>query len=686
MFSTVLKLGYKKVKNWMLSRLVKTLILIILPIVCAAQGSVLLIGGGSENYNDWSDVPYRWMVDHALNKKILVMHYSSGSTWLEGYFKSLGAVSATSFVVASTTAANDSAAYKTILAADGIFLRGGDQYQYISKWKGTLTEKAIREVYHRGGVIAGSSAGEAVLSQVIFDARVASTDPRNALRNPLSSGITFTEDFLGFVSGILADTHFYERGRLGRLLAMIAVYKSQTGKEITGVGVDYNTALAISSDGVGEVMGSGTVTILRFSPATQYVLEPGKPLSMSNVRLDQLTKGFKFNTLTGEILVPATAVSFQPKSVDISAESILLDGSGRIADWFSVYGSLKRLTTQLSNSTDTIGIVSSPASNAIVSSVDSCLKQWNISSRLLWINEATKNDQVLSTSIAHCAAFIFVGNNGDSLARFLNGSTIAGSALFTQFSNGKPALFLGNDGILAADSGVGQLEKNIYGAYYGYLTLVKGISALQGISIVPRLYEISDYIDNRASGLFWGMGKSHNAFGILLDAGSYVSVTNKNMQVFGPTPAMIIDARAVRIVDFPTWKDPGKANPRQNVALIGAMIHVLRETEVFDLSYLSEVRIDKMKNDIPTEFSLSQNYPNPFNPTTNIFFSLVQRGLVSLKIFDILGKEITTIVNEEKSAGSYSLKFNGSFLPSGVYLYRLQTERNINTKRMVLLK
>jgi hypothetical protein len=463
---------------------------------------------------------------------------------------------------------------------------------------------------------------------------------------------------------------------------MIAVYKSQTGKEITGVGVDYNTALAISSDGVGEVMGSGTVTILRFSPATQYVLEPGKPLSMSNVRLDQLTKGFKFNTLTGNILVPATAVSFQPKSVNTSAQSIMLDGSGRIADWFSVTGSLKRLTTQLSNSTDTIGIVSSPASNAIVSSVDSCLKQWNISSRLLWITDATKNDQVLSTNMALCAAFVFVGNNSDSLARFLNGSTNAGSTLFTQFSNGKPALFLGNDGILAAVSGVGQLEKNIYGAYYGYLTLVKGINALQGISIMPRLYEI----DNRASGLFWGMGKSHSAFGILLDAGSYVSVTNKNLQMFGPTPAMIIDARAVRIVDFPTWKDPGKANPRQNVALIGAMIYVLRETEVIDLSYLSEVRIDKMKNDIPAEFSLSQNYPNPFNPTTNIFFSLVKRGLVSLKIFDILGKEITTIVNEEKSVGSYSIIFNGSFLPSGVYLYRLQTGRNISTKRMVFVK
>jgi hypothetical protein len=119
------------------------------------QGSVLLVGGGSEDYGDWSDQPYRWLVNHAPNKVILVMHYSDGSTWLESYFRSFGATSATSLIISTKTAANDSVNYRAILAASGVFLRGGDQWQYVNLWKGTLVEKAIRELFQRGGVVGG---------------------------------------------------------------------------------------------------------------------------------------------------------------------------------------------------------------------------------------------------------------------------------------------------------------------------------------------------------------------------------------------------------------------------------------------------------------------------------------------------------------------------------------------------
>jgi len=86
-------------------------------------------------------------------------------------------------------------------------------------------------------------------------------------------------------------------------------------------------------------------------------------------------------------------------------------------------------------------------------------------------------------------------------------------------------------------------------------------------------------------------------------------------------------------------------------------------------------------------YSLSQNYPNPFNPSTNINFSILNSGTVSLKVFDILGNEISTIVNNEKlTAGTYKVDFNGSFLASGIYYYTLKTENFINTKKMLLIK
>jgi hypothetical protein len=85
-------------------------------------------------------------------------------------------------------------------------------------------------------------------------------------------------------------------------------------------------------------------------------------------------------------------------------------------------------------------------------------------------------------------------------------------------------------------------------------------------------------------------------------------------------------------------------------------------------------------------YRLSQNYPNPFNPTTKISYSLPKSSLVQLKIFNLLGQEIATLVNEEKPAGNYEVNFNASNLPSGVYLYKIQAGDYIETKKMILLK
>lgn len=98
------------------------------------------------------------------------------------------------------------------------------------------------------------------------------------------------------------------------------------------------------------------------------------------------------------------------------------------------------------------------------------------------------------------------------------------------------------------------------------------------------------------------------------------------------------------------------------------------------------VGITQNGGNIPTEYALSQNYPNPFNPTTNIKFDLPKQGLVSLKVYDVVGKEVATLVNEVKSAGSYNVDFNGTNLSSGVYFYRLEADNFVDVKRMVLIK
>lgn len=89
---------------------------------------------------------------------------------------------------------------------------------------------------------------------------------------------------------------------------------------------------------------------------------------------------------------------------------------------------------------------------------------------------------------------------------------------------------------------------------------------------------------------------------------------------------------------------------------------------------------------VPEAFMLFQNYPNPFNPSTTISFALPSRSFVSLKIFDLLGREVATIVTEEMSAGSYSKQWNATNVSSGIYYYRLQAGTYIETKKLVLLK
>ena len=85
-------------------------------------------------------------------------------------------------------------------------------------------------------------------------------------------------------------------------------------------------------------------------------------------------------------------------------------------------------------------------------------------------------------------------------------------------------------------------------------------------------------------------------------------------------------------------------------------------------------------------YSLSHNYPNPFNPSTNIRYSISNKTNVVIKVYDILGNEISTLVKGEKPAGTYELTFNAAYLSSGVYFYQIKAGSFIATRKMILLR
>jgi len=109
-------------------------------------------------------------------------------------------------------------------------------------------------------------------------------------------------------------------------------------------------------------------------------------------------------------------------------------------------------------------------------------------------------------------------------------------------------------------------------------------------------------------------------------------------------------------------------------------------TAAADFSITSTTGVSRGSVDQPVQFSLSQNYPNPFNPTTVIHYAILRPGIVSLKVFNILGQEMLTLVNTYQTAGNYQVTFGARSLASGVYFYQLQSNRAIQLRKMILLR
>jgi len=116
-----------------------------------------------------------------------------------------------------------------------------------------------------------------------------------------------------------------------------------------------------------------------------------------------------------------------------------------------------------------------------------------------------------------------------------------------------------------------------------------------------------------------------------------------------------------------------------------------KDTVEFQISGkgINQTKSFVLKYSAPKQYALYQNYPNPFNPTTTIRYSIPETqhaASVQLKVYDILGREITTLVNKEQKAGNYEVKFNGSRYASGIYIYRLTADNFVSIKKMMMVK
>jgi len=227
-----------------------------------------LMGGGAD-----LDEAFKWLCDHAGGGDLLVLR-ATGTDAYDPYIQSVCHLnSVATLIIPSRAAAADPFVAKTIRNASALFIAGGDQANYINFWQGTPVQEAMNAAIRRGVPVGGTSAGLAVLGQFAYTAQGDKPDDPNldskaALANPFEPRITLTRSFLSIpiLKGIITDSHFAKRDRMGRLLVFLARLNEPDGKPlplaarpgIRGIGIEERAAILVDADGHATVIGHGS--------------------------------------------------------------------------------------------------------------------------------------------------------------------------------------------------------------------------------------------------------------------------------------------------------------------------------------------------------------------------------------------------------------------------------------------
>jgi cyanophycinase len=236
------------------------------------KSGFLLAGGGNI-----TDEAYRWFTRHAGGGDAVTVR-ASGADAMNKVLIDAGIVaSASTLLFHSREDSSDPFVVATIRKASAIFVAGGDQWNYVRMWKGTPVAEAINERIHKGFPVGGTSAGLAVLGEFSFSAEHDSITSKQALANPFDPAVAITDNFIRIplLKGIITDTHFVKRDRLGRTLVFLArLVQDGKARPASSIAVDEGNAVLLEADGSATLSGPGFAYFLRTTGAPQ-VCEAG---------------------------------------------------------------------------------------------------------------------------------------------------------------------------------------------------------------------------------------------------------------------------------------------------------------------------------------------------------------------------------------------------------------------------
>jgi len=300
--------------------------------------ALVLMGGGGI-----VDAAYEAIASHAGGGHIVILRAVSDDgfdphdgEYDEWFRTKWGPVaSAETIVFHHREASFDPRVVAVLRGADGIFVAGGDQSNYIRYWKGTPVQDAMNAHVRANRPIGGSSAGLAILGHYSYTALDGgSLESKTALSDPFNPGVTLENDFLHFrwLEDVITDTHFSRRSRLGRLITFIARIDMDRGDTRTfGIGIDEHSALLIDAQGIGRLTpGSEGSAWLIMPQRAATDLRAGQALTLVDIRILRMNQDSSVDLKTRSVLHPAaqTTASIedgQPNQDAITSPIMLRD-------------------------------------------------------------------------------------------------------------------------------------------------------------------------------------------------------------------------------------------------------------------------------------------------------------------------------------------------------------------------
>lgn len=518
------------------------LLYLLVPVIAISQGKIMLVGGGTELDTDWSwsNTPYQWAINQSTNKKVAIISYSLGGDpdWLSDYFISLGATEAANFEINTLDSANSQLTYDVLMSYDVLFFKGGDQSNYYSTYKNTKVTGALTDKYNAGGVIGGTSAGMAILSEVMYTAENNTVYPDEVLKNIHDGGITLKNDFVSILNNYIVDTHYIERGRFPRLFSFIGNWYLNNGELISGIGVDDRTAFCINDQNIGTAYGTGAVSIYSTNDFTEDQLRP----VADSIHATHLTHGMSYDLVLHEMTSDYSREISPMIDSETGLYTIYLSGSAPLS-----YNSAL-LSDFLSTASSDVIIVSK--NNSSLSQVYANYISENSSFEASVVNTAVNDDTCqnvsLRNAIRNSSAILFVDNEHEMLFNFLE-NDVTGQLLQQQLFKDKNVLsFIGEDSKLAGAFRVSNNNSDPLNAYYGNLHFEKGLELLNTSIIMPDTYDpsSSDYYENNAASVKYALANHRLKYGLYINEKSYVKFYQQEGESFfdshGPYSSILL--------------------------------------------------------------------------------------------------------------------------------------------------